>query len=116
MSSTGAGETAFSGTECVASGWVGIIIGAASGFGAAVSYFSWSSSGVSCFSTGSLAGSEDLVYASQEWLSKKYIDDAASWGVIDPERWDAFYSWLYKNDLTTKDLSGQGYSNDYLPQ
>ena len=66
--------------------------------------------------TGSLAGSEDLVYASQEWLSKKYIDDAASWGVIDPERWDAFYSWLYKNDLTTKDLSGQGYSNDYLPQ
>ena len=64
--------------------------------------------------TGSLAGSEDLVYASQEWLSGKYIDDAEVWGVIDSERWDAFYSWLYKNKLTTKDLSGQGYSNDYL--
>ena len=66
--------------------------------------------------TGSLSGSEDLVYASQEWLSKQYIDDAASWGVIDPERWDAFYSWLYENKLTTKDLTGTGYSNDYLPQ
>lgn len=66
--------------------------------------------------TGSLRGSEELVYASQEWLSKKYIDDAASWGVMDPARWDAFYAWLYQNKLTTKDLSGQGYSNDYLPQ
>ncbi len=64
--------------------------------------------------TGSLGGSEELVYASQEWLSAKYIDDAASWGVIDPERWDAFYKWLYDNQLTSKDLSGQGYSNDYL--
>ena len=66
--------------------------------------------------TGSLNGSEDLVYASQEYLNDQYISDAASWGYIDPERWDDFYSWLYENGLTTNDLTGTGYSDDYLPQ
>lgn len=66
--------------------------------------------------TGSLSGSRDLVYASQEWLSKKYVDDASSWGLIDPQRWDSFYEWLYNNKLTEKNLSGLGYSNDYLPK
>lgn len=66
--------------------------------------------------TGSLSGAEDLVYASQEWLSGQFIADAESWGVIDPERWDAFYGWLYDNGLTVHDLRGTGYSNDYLPE
>ena len=65
-------------------------------------------------STGSLKGSEDLVYASQEWLSEQYISDAEKWGVFDPERWDAFYGWLYENELTAHDLRTMGYSNDYL--
>ena len=65
-------------------------------------------------STGSLKGSEELVYASQEWLSAKYIDDAEKWGVFDPERWDAFYGWLYENKLTAHDLRTMGYTNDYL--
>ena len=65
-------------------------------------------------STGSLKGSEELVYASQEWLSAKYIDDAQQWGVFDPERWDAFYGWLYENELTAHDLRTVGYTNDYL--
>ena len=64
--------------------------------------------------TGSLKGSEELVYASQEWLAGKYIDDAEQWGVIDPERWDAFYGWLYENGLTKHDLCGMGYTNEYL--
>ncbi|MBQ6322879.1 MAG: ABC transporter substrate-binding protein [Lachnospiraceae bacterium] len=67
-------------------------------------------------STGSLAEAEELVYASQEWLAGKYIDDAPAWGYIDPQRWDAFYGWLYQNGLTTNDLTGMGYSNDYLPE
>lgn len=66
--------------------------------------------------TGSLRGSEDLVYASQKWLADQYIADASAWGVIDPARWDAFYSWMYENKLTKKDLTGQGYSNACLPQ
>ena len=66
--------------------------------------------------TGSLQGSEELVYASQKWLSKQYVADAVKWGYIDPARWDGFYTWLYENELTTKDLTGIGYSNDYLPE
>ena len=66
--------------------------------------------------TRSLEDSRELVYASQEWISAQYIADAAGWGVLDPERWDAFYGWLYENELTAHDLRGTGYSNDYLPK
>ncbi len=65
--------------------------------------------------TGSLQGSEDLVYASQEYLSKEYVSDASSWGVIDPERWNAFYGWLAENKLTQTDLTGKGFTTEYLP-
>ncbi len=67
-------------------------------------------------STGSLTDAGDLVYKSQEWLSGKYIDDAKSWGYIDEERWNAFYTWLAENNLTEHDLTGTGFSNDYLPE
>lgn len=66
-------------------------------------------------STGSLEASRDLVYASQEWLSERYTDDAESWGAIDEERWNAFYGWLFENGLTEHDLTGKGFSNEYLP-
>ncbi|MDD6311783.1 MAG: ABC transporter substrate-binding protein [Firmicutes bacterium] len=66
--------------------------------------------------TGSLEGSEELVKKSQEWISKEYAADAEKWGVIDENRWNAFYSWLYENDLTDTDLTGKGFSNNYLPQ
>ncbi len=64
--------------------------------------------------TGSLQGSEELVYASQEYLSNEYISDASSWGVIDEERWNAFYTWLYENELSSTDLTGKGFSTEYL--
>ena len=66
--------------------------------------------------TGSLKGAEELVKKSQDFLSAKYVDDADSWGVIDADRWNAFYGWLYENELCDKDLTGIGFSNDYLPQ
>jgi len=65
--------------------------------------------------TGSLEGAKDLVYASQQWLSERYIADAPAWGYISPERWNGFYAWLYNNGLTVHDLTGLGFSNDYLP-
>ena len=65
--------------------------------------------------TGSLEDSRDLVYASQKWLAGRYIADAPVWGYIAPERWNGFYSWLYSNGLTVHDLTGAGFSNDYLP-
>ena len=66
--------------------------------------------------TGSLDDARDLVYASQEWLSKEYISDADEWGVFDADRWNAFYGWLYVNGLTSHDLTGTGFTNEYLPQ
>ena len=66
--------------------------------------------------TGSLSDARELVYASQAWLSGQYIADESAWGVIRPERWNAFYTWLYSNGLSTHDLSGTGFSNDYLPE
>ncbi len=66
--------------------------------------------------TDSLTDSRELVYASQKWLSERYIADAPAWGYITPERWNGFYAWLYANGLTAHDLSGTGFSNDYLPE
>lgn len=64
--------------------------------------------------TGSLTASKELVYASQEWISKQYIADEKTWGVIDEERWNGFYQWLYENQLTANDLTGKGFSNQYI--
>lgn len=66
--------------------------------------------------TGSLRGAEELVKKSQEFLSANYTADAEAWGYIDPERWNGFYGWLYENGLCEKDLTGIGFSNEYLPQ
>lgn len=67
-------------------------------------------------STGSLKDARELVLASQKWISEQYQADAAAWGRFDPERWNAFYSWLYENGLTAHDLTGAGFTNDYLPE
>lgn len=37
---------------------------------------------------------EELVVASQEYLADQYQADAAQWGVIDQDRWDAFFNWV----------------------
>jgi len=63
-----------------------------------------------------LASSEELVVESQRYLSGQYQADAASWGVIDPARWQAFYQWLVDNSLVEGTLDpASGFSNDYLP-
>ena len=66
--------------------------------------------------TGSLQGSEYLVYASQEYLSTQYKAEESHWGYIDESRWNAFYKWLADNELTATDLTGKGFCNDYLPE
>lgn len=66
--------------------------------------------------TGSLKGAEELVKKSQAFLSEKYMEDTENWGYIAPERWNAFYGWLYENGLCGKDLTDIGFSNEYLPE
>lgn len=64
--------------------------------------------------TGALNGAKDLVYASQEWMSKEYLDENGKWGTIDENRWNTFYGWLFQNKLTTKDLTGKGFNNEWI--
>ncbi|MCM1499641.1 MAG: ABC transporter substrate-binding protein [Clostridium sp.] len=60
---------------------------------------------------------EELVKASQEYLSTQYIADAAAWGEIDEERWNAYYNWISENQLTEKEIpENTGFSNQYLPE
>ena len=63
-----------------------------------------------------LKDSKDLIYASQEYLSAAYIADAERWGVMDPARWEAFYSWLNEYGLVEGALDpSAGFTNDFLP-
>lgn len=56
-----------------------------------------------------------LVKQSQQFLSKKYIDDAESWGVIDPTRWSAYFKWLNDNKLVAKEIDvAKGFNARYL--
>ena len=59
----------------------------------------------------------DLAKASAEYLADQYTADASSWGIIDPQRWAAFYTWMNDNQLTpvALDVNG-GFSMDYLEQ
>ena len=57
----------------------------------------------------------NLVIASQKWISKEYQSDAKEWGIIDENRWDRFYEWLYKNKAVEREIPKNfGYSNEYL--
>lgn len=65
--------------------------------------------------TGSLKDSRNLVVASQKWIADKYIDDAPSWGYIDSQRWNDFYTWLWENKLITKEIPQNfGFTNKFL--
>ena len=59
----------------------------------------------------------ELCTASLKWLADKYQDDANAWGVIDQKRWDAFFAWVYENDLCENEIpAGYGFTNEYLPK
>lgn len=59
----------------------------------------------------------ELIKESQSWLKDQYKAEVSQWGYIDPERWDAFYGWLYENKLIEQEIpSGFGFSNEYLPK
>ena len=64
-----------------------------------------------------LKGAAELVYASQEYLAKEYIADAARWGEFDGERWAAFFNWLNENNLMEEKVAPDfGFTNSYLPE
>lgn len=67
--------------------------------------------------TGSLAGIEEVVKASQAWITDQYKAEVDRWGYIDPVRWNAFYQWLNDHDLVEHPIpENTGFTNDFLPQ
>lgn len=66
-------------------------------------------------STGSLLGSEELVTESQKWISKQYISDGEAFGVFEEDRWNGFYSWLWKKGLTQREIPENfGFTNEFI--
>ncbi len=57
----------------------------------------------------------ELVKASQEFLSPRYIDDAESFGVQKAEVWDRYTQWLYDQGfIETLVDSSKAFTNDYV--
>lgn len=59
---------------------------------------------------------QEMVKESQIWLANQYKAEVEQWGYIDQTRWDAFYAWLYENDLSEEIPSGYGFTNEYLSE
>lgn len=56
-----------------------------------------------------------LVHQSAGFLAGEYQSDAASWGLIEADRWAAFYQWLNDNDLVESPIDvNAGWTMDYL--
>lgn len=57
-----------------------------------------------------------LTLASQSWLADQYFEEGKAWGLIDPARWDGFYTWLWDNSLIEKEIpAGKGFTNEFNP-
>lgn len=57
----------------------------------------------------------DITVASQKWIASQYKAEAEQWGRIDPNRWNAFYSWLNENELVERAIPENfGFTNDYI--
>ncbi|MCI8893149.1 MAG: ABC transporter substrate-binding protein [Lachnospiraceae bacterium] len=58
---------------------------------------------------------KEIVLESQKWLADQYQADAPKWGIIDKERWDGFYQWLYDHGVIETEIpDGTGFSNEYI--
>ena len=59
---------------------------------------------------------EELVKASQQWLSGKYQDDAKQWGIQKEEVWERYAAWMHERDLLPKMIeAGASFTNEFLP-
>lgn len=62
-----------------------------------------------------LEDQRDFVLASQEWVNEHYADTPEDWGYMDEGRWNAFYDWLFENELVEVDLTETPlFTNEYL--
>ncbi len=60
---------------------------------------------------------EQLVLASQWYLSPRYQDDAARWGEQNPQVWERYAGWMYQHKLLPKMIDTQNaFTNEFLPE
>ncbi len=59
---------------------------------------------------------EELVIASQKWLTDVYQGDAPYWGHQERDVWQNYMAWMYENELIDSELDvDAAYTNDFLP-
>ncbi|MBF7084644.1 ABC transporter substrate-binding protein [Desulfallas sp. Bu1-1] len=59
---------------------------------------------------------EQLVLASQQYLSPRYRDDAARWGEQKAEVWERYARWMYERKLLPKMIDvDKAFTNEFLP-
>ena len=60
---------------------------------------------------------EDLAIKSQEYLAKKYKDDADRWGEMKDSIWNNYTDFLREYNLIDKDMEAKdAYTNEFLPE
>ena len=60
---------------------------------------------------------EELLLASQAYLSPRYRDDAPRWGVQRAEVWENYARWMYDRGLLPEMIDTEkAFTNDFLPQ
>ncbi|SFL34692.1 ABC-type nitrate/sulfonate/bicarbonate transport system, substrate-binding protein [Gracilibacillus orientalis] len=60
---------------------------------------------------------EELVHASQKWVSPKYQDDADRWGEQSTEVWSNYAEFMFENDLLERELDVEAaFTNEFLPE
>lgn len=60
---------------------------------------------------------EELVRASQAYLSPRYRDDAPRWGVQKAEVWERYARWMYQRELLPEMIdTDKAFTNEFLPQ
>jgi ABC-type nitrate/sulfonate/bicarbonate transport system substrate-binding protein len=58
----------------------------------------------------------ELVKTSQEWLSKKYQDDAPKWGEQKAEVWNRYAKWMFDRKLIPQMIEAEkAFTNEFLP-
>lgn len=57
---------------------------------------------------------KELVVASQTYLAEQYQADAEAWGVIDQDRWDAFFEWVGDQGFADAIEPGAGMTDRFL--
>jgi ABC-type nitrate/sulfonate/bicarbonate transport system substrate-binding protein len=59
----------------------------------------------------------ELVKKSQAWLSPRYQDDAAQWGIQEKERWEDFITFMTDNNIIDEPLKAEeAFTNTFLPE